>query len=196
LPAEARDTVPAPQDLRAVGDRIEQLLDELRATAEPRAYDRAEELLRLVTELYGAGLARALALARQRAPDLVEAFVGDDLIASLLMAHDLHPHDLAHRVEGALAGVRPFLGGHGGDVELLSVDAAAGSVRLRMLGSCDGCPSSAVTLKTAVERAILDAAPEVVDIEVDQPPPPLVSTPITLGTKPAYDECPAEMAGT
>ena len=52
---------------------------------------------------------------------------------------------------------------HGGDVELLDVDEDAGAVHLRLLGSCDGCPSSAVTLQHAVERAIVEAAPEIVD---------------------------------
>ena len=41
-------------------------LDELRAVADPRVYDRAEELLRLVTELYGAGLARVVERGRAR----------------------------------------------------------------------------------------------------------------------------------
>ena len=40
---------------------------------------------------------------------------------------------------------------------------------LRLLGSCDGCPSSAVTLRTTVERAILEAAPEIVIIDVEEP---------------------------
>ena len=55
-------------DLRAIGDRIEELLDELQASADPRMLDRAEEILRLVTELYGAGLARVVELVRERAP--------------------------------------------------------------------------------------------------------------------------------
>ena len=42
-------------------------------------------------------------------------------------------------------------------------------VRLRLLGSCDSCPSSSVTLQLAVEGAIQSAAPEVVSIEVDAP---------------------------
>ena len=45
--------------------------------------------------------------------------------------------------------MRPYLGSHGGDVELLGV-TDDGVVRLRLLGSCDGCPSSSVTLKLAV----------------------------------------------
>ena len=46
---------------------------------------------------------------------------------------------------------------------------AAGVVRLRLLGSCDSCPSSSVTLQLAVEGAIQSAAPEVVSIEVEAP---------------------------
>ena len=42
---------------RAVGDRIEQLLDELHATADPATWARAQEVLNLVTELYGSALA-------------------------------------------------------------------------------------------------------------------------------------------
>ena len=44
-----------------------------------------------------------------------------------------------------------------------------GVVRLRLLGSCDGCPSSSVTLELAVEGAIDEAAPEVSTIEVETP---------------------------
>lgn len=184
-----------PQNLRATGDRIELLLDELRAGADPRSCDRAEELLRLVSELYGAGLARVVELVGDQAPDLIDRFVADELLASLLLVHGLHPASLDRRVEEALAQVRPLLAGHGGDVELLDLDADVGAVRLRLLGSCDGCPSSAVTLQNAVERAITEAAPEIVTIDVDQPPAePEPGVPVALGAKPVYEECPAEMA--
>ena len=63
----------------------------------------------------------------------------------------------------------PYLGSHGGDVELVDV-AADGVVRIRLLGSCDGCPSSSVTLQLAVEGAIEAAAPEVTSIQVEAPP--------------------------
>lgn len=189
----------APQNLRAIGDRIEQMLGDLAATANPRSYEQAEELLRLVTELYGAALIRVIDIAAEIDPAVVQAMVDDELVASLLVVHGLHPDGLASRVETAIASVRPFLAGHGGDVELIDVDEAAGAVFLRLMGSCDGCPSSAVTLKTAVERAILEAAPEIVIIDVEEPSVPDTSTPITLGRKPAvpYDPttgCGATMA--
>jgi Fe-S cluster biogenesis protein NfuA len=187
--------MPEPQNLRATGERIEQALEELHSTADPRTINLAEELLRLVSELYGAGFARAVVLAREHAPGLIAAFVEDDLVSSLLLVQGLHPDSLESRVEAALVSVRPFLAQHGGDVELLGIDDELGAVKLRLLGSCDGCPSSASTLAGAVEVAIVEAAPEITRIVVEEPTPPAVSVPISLGAKPAYDECPVEVAG-
>ena len=174
---------------RIIGDNIEHKLEALQARADPRVFDLAVELLQLVSELYGAGLARVMELADLHAPELVAHITADDLLASLLVANGLHPDDINVRIARALDGVRPFLAGHGGDVELLEIDEHAGAVRLRLLGSCDGCPSSAVTLRTTVERAIVDAAPEIEIIDVEEPSDHSVatpiSTPISLGTKPA-----------
>ena len=174
-------------DLRATGDRIETLFDQLRVSADPRTFDQAEELLRLVTELYGAGLARVVELLQVEAPELLTVLVDDELLGSLFVVHGLHPQDLATRVAAALDSVRPFLQGHGGDVELLELDEAVGAVHLRLLGSCDGCPSSAVTLRTEVERAIAEAAPEILTIDVEEPNAPDVpgvTTAVELGRKP------------
>ena len=187
--------MPEPQNLRAAGDRIEQALDELHSTADPRTINLAEEVLRLVTELYGAGFSRVIELAGERAPGVLTAFVDDELVASLLLVHGLHPESLDNRLEAALESVRPFLAQHGGDVELLGIDEDLGAVKLRLLGSCDGCPSSASTLRGAVEVAIVEAAPEIVRIVVEEPTPPAVSVPVSLGAKPVplYDTCPVEM---
>ena len=187
--------MPEPQNLRATGDRIEQALEELHSTADPRTINLAEELLRLVSELYGAGFARAVELAQEHAPGLIAAFVEDDLVSSLLLVQGIHPETLDNRVEAALVSVRPFLAQHGGDVELLGIDDDMGAVKLRLLGSCDGCPSSASTLQGAVEVAIVEAAPEIVRIVVEEPTKPAASVPISLGSKPLYEECPAEVSG-
>jgi Fe-S cluster biogenesis protein NfuA len=183
-----------PQNLRAVGDRMEQALEELHVTADPGTINLAEELVRLVSELYGAGFARTMELAREQAPGLIEALVDDELVASLLLVQGLHPESLDHRIEGALVSVRPFLAQHGGDVELLGIDEELGAVKLRLLGSCDGCPSSATTLRGAVEVAIVEAAPEVVRIVVEEPTLAPLSVPVSLSAKPPYDECPAEVS--
>jgi hypothetical protein len=88
-------------------------------------------------------------------------------------------------------------------VELLALDDDLGAVKLRLLGSCDGCPSSAATLQGAVEVAILEKAPEVTRIVVEDSAQDNGAggadgaggaVPITLSRKPLYDECPAEVA--
>jgi Fe-S cluster biogenesis protein NfuA/nitrite reductase/ring-hydroxylating ferredoxin subunit len=149
------------------GERIGTLLDALGAGGAV-ARGRAEDLVREVTDLYGAGLARILEILKDRGlldrPTL-DALTADELVAGLLVIHGLHPQDTQTRVAAALDGVRPYLGSHGGDVELLDV-SADGVVRLKLLGTCQGCPSSSVTLKFAVEEAIESAAPEVTAIEV------------------------------
>ncbi|MGK2318742.1 NifU family protein [Gordonia rhizosphera] len=145
---------------RAAGDRIETLLDASSVNG-AAARDRAEALVREVAELYGAGLERIVALLD---PQVTEALVADELLASLLLVHGLHPHDVRTRVESAIDRVRPYLGSHGGDVAVVGV--SDGVVRLELSGSCRTCPSSSVTLELAVEEAVRAAAPEVSAIEV------------------------------
>jgi Fe-S cluster biogenesis protein NfuA/nitrite reductase/ring-hydroxylating ferredoxin subunit len=145
---------------REAGDRIETLL-EASSAGGALARERAEELVRELVGLYGAGLTRAVALLDAGA---VERLARDDLVASLLLVHGLHPHDVSTRVRTALDSVRPYLGSHGGDVHL--VDIVDGVVRLELAGSCKSCPSSSVTLELAVEDAVRAAAPEIESIEV------------------------------
>jgi Fe-S cluster biogenesis protein NfuA/nitrite reductase/ring-hydroxylating ferredoxin subunit len=157
-----------PLGVQEAGDRIQVLLD-ASAAGGVVARERAEELVRVTADLYGAGLERLLDLlyGMGRLDDeVLAALAGDELVSSLLLVHGLHPYDVTTRVEQALESVRPYLGSHGGDVELLDV-TPEGVVRLRLLGSCDGCPSSSVTLTLAVEGAVEAAAPEVTAIEVD-----------------------------
>jgi Fe-S cluster biogenesis protein NfuA len=142
--------------------RIDALLDEVEAL-DPRGRDTATELAQALLDLHGEGLARIM----EHCSALP---VEDELVAHLLLLHGLHPVPLEQRVHGALDEVRPYLVAHGGGVELLAIDG--GVVRLRLLGACHGCPSSAVTLKLAVEEAIERAAPDVERIEAEGEPEP------------------------
>jgi Fe-S cluster biogenesis protein NfuA/nitrite reductase/ring-hydroxylating ferredoxin subunit len=148
---------------RTAGDRIQTLLDASSAGG-AAARERAEQLVREVTDLYGAALERMIDVALAADPRLADRFAADDLVASLLLVHGLHPYDVERRVSDALDSVRPYLGSHGGDVSLLGVDD--GVVRLQFQGSCKSCPSSSVTLELAVEDAVRAAAPEISSIEV------------------------------
>ena len=118
-------------------------------------------------ELYGSALARILEIVDDTGPadEIYDRLAADDLVASLLVLHGLHPLNVETRIARALDRVRPYLGSHGGDVKLLGVNE--GVVHLRLEGSCHGCPSSTVTMKLAIEKAIEEAAPEVARIEVE-----------------------------
>jgi Fe-S cluster biogenesis protein NfuA len=161
--------MPAENDLRAAGDQIEALLAEVASLGDPRARAKAEQLVQLLMRLYGGGLERILEIVDEEggaaADRLFDCLAADSLVSSLLILHGLHPLDVETRVRRALDTVRPYLGSHGGDVQLLGVEQ--GVVRLRLVGSCDGCPSSAITKKLAIERAIAEAAPEVTAVEIE-----------------------------
>ena len=67
------------------------------------------------------------------------------------------------RVEAVINRIRPAVQMDGGDIEL--VDIVGGVVRLRLVGSCHGCPSSMMTLKAGIERAIRSEVPEITSVE-------------------------------
>jgi Fe-S cluster biogenesis protein NfuA len=156
--------------------RIEALLDEIGSLPDPALRARVAEIVQGLLALYGEGLRRMLAIVERDGHTagvrLLDAFAQDELIAHLLLLHDLHPVDVETRVARALEEVRPYLQSHGGNVDLLGVDG--GVARLRLQGSCHGCPSSTMTLKLAIEEAIQKAAPDLEGIEAEGlagPPP-------------------------
>ena len=171
--------------VRQAGERIEELLATLRS-ASGSAAAAAEELVRLLLGLYGDGLGHIMdALAAEGAAgDAVrDRLLADPLVESLLLLHDLHPLDTDTRVQRALDRVRPYLGSHAGGVEYLGT-GPDGVARLRLEGSCHGCPSSTVTVRLAIEGAVQDAAPEVTEVVVEgmtEPPGPQL---LQIGRRP------------
>ena len=165
-------------DVGALPARIESLLDELAKRGDPAVTERAEELVAAVVTLYGSALERIVALVAQEpgGGEILRRLAGEDLVSNLLMLHDLHPDDVDARVQAALDKVRPYLGAHAGGIEFLGVDRD-GVAQLRLEGSCDGCAGSTATVKNAVERAVLDAAPDVVAISVEGMVEPKPATP-------------------
>jgi len=156
------------QGVRSTGARVEELLDSLRAGGFGSAATAAEELVGLLVGLYGDGLARIteIVAGEGEAGSAILAKLADDpQVEGLLLLHDLHPLDVDARIQRALDRVRPYLGSHAGGVEYLGV--TDGVARLRLEGSCHGCPSSTVTVQLAITTAVEDAAPEVTDVAVE-----------------------------
>lgn len=70
------------------------------------------------------------------------------------------------RVKVALAEIKPQIQADGGDIDLVAIEN--GIVKVRLKGSCVGCPMSALTLKAGVERIIKSKVPEVKSVEAVQ----------------------------
>lgn len=154
------------REVRTHVARVASLLDQLEQLEDVQARETAVETIQHLLKLYGEGLSRIMASATQLAGEaLLRAFADDELITHLLLLHGLHPLDVETRVRQALQAVQPMLASHGGNVELLGIQD--GVAHLRLLGSCQGCPSSSTTLKLAVERAIEKAAPDLLGIEAE-----------------------------
>jgi Fe-S cluster biogenesis protein NfuA/nitrite reductase/ring-hydroxylating ferredoxin subunit len=181
----------APAPTAAAGSSSEELLERVRRLSDrverlddPEAREAAQDLVAAILEMHGAGLATiggVLDEAGAAGEAAKEKLVADPVVASLLLIHDLYPVPLEQRVGEALEEVRPYMESHDGNVELLGVED--GVVRLRLAGSCDGCPASASTLELAIKEALEKAAPDLAGLEVEglveeMPPPSGIDLPV------------------
>ncbi len=70
---------------------------------------------------------------------------------------------MKEKVEEALNNIRPMLAADGGDVELVEV-TDDGIVKVRLTGSCGGCPMSQATLKMGIERLLKQEVPQIKEV--------------------------------
>lgn len=147
--------------LDAILDRTEELLDAVDAM--PPADRRIViELLDRVDDVHRLALTR---LGQAITPAEVERLRAvHPAVRWLFEAYGvgLDPHAV---VERALDAVRPYVRSHGGEVELVHVDA--GRVTVRLAGACVGCSASAVTLQRGVEEALRAGYPDFRELLVD-----------------------------
>ena len=69
---------------------------------------------------------------------------------------------MQEKVEEVLQKVRPILAKDGGSVEL--VEVTDGTVKVKLVGACAGCPMSQMTLKNGIERILKQEIPEVKEV--------------------------------
>ena len=148
--------------------RVEELVEAIETWADPNLRAKAVELVQALMDFHGAGIDRMMEITAEAGAAgyaIFDDFAKDDLVGNMLLLYGLHPLDLETRVVQALDKVRPSLNLHEGGVELISI--SEGIVHLSLQGNCDGCASSAATLKQTIETAIYAAAPDVAAIEVE-----------------------------
>ncbi|WP_405784975.1 hypothetical protein OG512_45190 [Streptomyces sp. NBC_01378] len=177
------------------GRRVEEIIDHLTAEGDSEAAGAAEELVRVLMDFYGTGLARMVSLleAPKAKDDPFAVLLDDAVVTSLLVLHDLHPEDTSARIARALGSVRSY------PVEFLSFDDATGTLYLRSVESSGcGCASTGAAGRQEVEAALSCFAPEVTTVEIEgaassQEPPLLqISRPPSgaLGSAPASPKTP------
>ena len=133
--------------------RIEELVRRIELIPDPESRESASQLMQAILALHGSGLERMMELvfeAGATGEGIIRKFSGDNLVASLLVLHGLHPDDLETRVRQALAK----LPGH---TELLGV--FEDRVRVRVVSG---------TTRESVEAALQGAVPDAAEIVVEE----------------------------
>lgn len=144
----------------AAETRIADLIAALEPLADTRLAP-AKELVQAVLELHAQGIAALMAVLP---PPVLEACLQSREVAALLLLHGLHPHPAESRVRQALAGLRAELGTQGARVHFSELDA--GVLRLR-LEVTEQRNFSAPALRSEIEAAVLELAPEIGSIVIE-----------------------------
>lgn len=155
----------------AVSLEIERQVQQLEAIADPVVRSAAMDLVASVLQFHAEALASVLRIVQQEsgAPsELLAALERDPLVRSALLLHGLHSQPVEVRVHRALLEIEPDLNKYGAIAELLRADEEAVTIKLRIEGN-HGCGSTAETVRSLLERKLLQAAPEIEQLIIDLP---------------------------
>ena len=157
--------------------RVVEIYEHLMECPDPKVVDAVGEMMDLVDAFHREGLGRLVEMVRAwRGEIFLDAVSQDEVTGEFLAAYDLgEPVDdrdmqaAAEAVDTALEEIRPFVESDGGMITVESIKD--GVVTVRLLGSCDGCPSSSATLTGGLEEALRRHWPNFRRLEVasDEP---------------------------
>jgi hypothetical protein len=149
--------------------RLEALIGSLDDYPDPAAREPARELVELVLDLHGVGLAKLLAIvaAAEGGTTILARLAEDDQVKALLLLHGLHPEHLDARIRKAVHRLTPHLGVHGLRLEVLQI--ANGIARLRVHRSEGAAVKASLlwTLPGEIEGVIMEAAPDIEKIVIE-----------------------------
>jgi len=155
--------------------RVGELAEELLSHPDPAVARKVEEMLDWIDAFHREGLGRLVEMIRSwRGEIFLESVARDDVTGYFLNAYDLGeaPDEreamaAAESVDAALEELRPMIESHGGMITVEEIKD--GVVKVQMLGSCDGCPSSTATLTGGLEEALRRHWPNFRRLEVIEP---------------------------
>lgn len=155
-------------------EAIQRLVAEIDRGSDEGLKVRARTLVARILELHGAALGRLLEILGRRAPgpEVTEDLAADEVVASVLLLHGLHPHPLAARVKEALDRTAPAIAGLG----LVATGSVLddGMVRIQLAPE-PGVPPAATRVQRAralLEDAFAAAAPDAGGVLIEEPPDP------------------------
>jgi hypothetical protein len=146
-------------------DKIEDLVRQAESIADPSARNITIDLLRAVLDFHAAGLERALDLIFQSGAageTMIERIANDDLVSSMLLLHDLHPDDLETRVNRAVQKLQEMFFSLGVKLSLAGIEPGTVRLNFESQRTWSGAP-----VKSSIEKAIFQAAPEVTSVIVE-----------------------------
>ncbi len=169
---------PAPAEFQHLLEWVGAGLERMEEIEDERTREEVFALLEGIDVLHRQALERLLELGGR---ELVERVSRDPVVHTLLEMYDLPAPDEQAQVERALQSVYPYFESHGGKLEVLGVEE--GRVRVRLSGSCQGCPGTETTLRRVVEEALREGFPDFSELVAEEPPPAR-EKPIQLGRRP------------
>jgi Fe-S cluster biogenesis protein NfuA len=157
------------QELVQALRRLEELIVALEAHPEAAASVSARELVSLVLNLHGIGLAKLMAILAKSEGGAasIARLAEDDNVRAMLLLHGLHPDDLETRVVRAVERLRPHLAVCGIRVEILGITRGIVQLRLHPSGGIAVKASILLTLPDEIEDAIVEAAPDIEKVLID-----------------------------
>jgi len=147
--------------------RVDELIQRVSALTDSEARTSALELVQAIMDLHGSTVSRLLELledAGETGRNLLARLASDPMVCGLLVLHGIHPVLLEQRIQRAVQKLAPPLRKSGTKVEVLGI--MDGVVRLDLEKEAHELRYSPEKIQATIEQAILEAAPEVVEIVI------------------------------
>jgi hypothetical protein len=147
-------------DVDSTVRQIEDLLHDL-GEIDSGSRALAEDVIRLLMQLYGEGLDRIIGILHEtQSQQAIDRLAEDKLVAALLLLHGLHPTAPEVRIGAALERLERRAGSH--HLVLEGIENNVARIRVEPNGS--GAPTA---LGDAIRRAIVDCAPDVAEVAIE-----------------------------
>jgi hypothetical protein len=143
-------------------DKIEELVRQAESISDPQARGVCVDLLRAVLEFHASGLERVMDIVFESGAagdQIIERIADDDLTSSMLLLHGLHPDDLETRINRAVQKLQDMFFSLGANLSVLAIEPGTVRLQFQSQRTWSGAP-----VKSSVEKAIFQAAPEITNV--------------------------------